>query len=362
MGDLRVELGERSYNIYIQKGLLNRVAQDISTQFHPTSVCIVTDTNLSTLYLSPLEADFKRLGVPNCSFVFQAGEASKNFAVLEQLCDYMIRQKMDRSSMLIALGGGVVGDLTGFAAAIFKRGISYVQIPTSVVAQTDSSVGGKTGVDFGGAKNMLGAIHQPKAVYIDPDVLQTLPARFLQDGLGEVVKYALLSGGALYDRVLALQSPEDFLRDDGFIIESCVDYKRRLVEEDERDTGSRMLLNLGHTVGHSVESYFGYGRYSHGEGVSIGLVEILRYAVHNCNLNHEILEQTCALLQRLNLPVALPERSERIFASIVQDKKCTGASIRVVLPYAPGDVRICTVNTKDFMDYLCKDLSEKGVF
>lgn len=362
MGELRVELGERSYNIYIRKGLLCDVAQDVLGKFRPTSVCIVTDTNLSALYLPSLEADFKRLDVPVCSFVIPAGEASKNFSVLEQLCTYLIQQKMDRNSLLVALGGGVVGDLTGFAASIFKRGISYIQIPTSVVAQTDSAIGGKTGVDFGGAKNMLGAIYQPKAVYIDPEVLHTLPMRFLCDGLGEVVKYALLSGGALYEHVMALQSPAAFLQDDGFIIEACVDYKKRLVETDERDTGNRMLLNLGHTIGHAIESYFGYGRYSHGEGVSMGLVEILRYAVSFCSLDSEILSHICALLERLHLPIHLPERNEHIFSSIIQDKKCTGSSIRIVLPYAPGDVRISTVDTKEFMDYLCMTLPEKEVF
>lgn len=360
MGEMKVELGDRSYFIYIQKGLLGTVAQQIQTNFHPTSVCIVTDSNVSALYLEPLQADFERLGLNVCSFVIEAGESSKNFSVLQQLCDFLIKRKFDRNSMLIALGGGVVGDLTGFAAAIYKRGISFVQVPTTVVAQTDSAIGGKTGVDFGGAKNMLGAIHQPKAVYVDPEVLATLPLHFLSDGLGEVVKYALLAGGELYKRVIALQSPEDFLQDDGFIIETCIAYKKYLVETDERDTGNRMLLNLGHTIGHAIESYYGYGRYSHGEGVSIGLVEILQYAVSFCGLNSEVQPVITHLLERLHLPTKLPERNATIFASILQDKKCAGQSIRVVLPYAPGDVRIVSVPTEEFVQYLCSDPDGKG--
>ncbi|MBR5280265.1 MAG: 3-dehydroquinate synthase [Clostridia bacterium] len=360
MGEMKVELGDRSYFIYIQKGLIRSVAQHIQTNFHPTSICIVTDSNVSALYLAPLQADFARLGLNVCSFVMEAGESSKNFSVLQQLCSFLIEQKFDRNSLLVAFGGGVVGDLTGFAASIYKRGIAFVQVPTTVVAQTDSAIGGKTGVDFGGAKNMLGAIHQPKAVYVDPDVLATLPDQFLSDGLGEVVKYAILAGGDLYDRVTALQSPTDFLHDDGFIIESCIGYKKYLVEKDERDTGDRMLLNLGHTIGHAVESYYGYGRYSHGEGVSIGLVEILRYAISYCSLRKDILHLITNLLQRLNLPIELPERNAAIFTSIIQDKKCAGQSIRIALPYAPGDVRIVSVQTEDFIQYLCSDHDTEG--
>ncbi len=361
MSEIKVELGERSYGIYIRNGILRDIAQDVQGRFHPTSVCIVTDFNLSALYLNPLQADFERLGMPVCSFVIEAGESSKNFSVLQQLCAYLIEQKLDRNSMLVAFGGGVVGDLTGFAASIYKRGIAYIQVPTSVVAQTDSAIGGKTGVDFCGAKNMLGAIYQPKAVYVDPDLLSTLPAKFLSDGLGEVVKYAILSGGELYKRVMALQSPEDFLLDDGFIIESCIAYKKYLVETDEKDTGNRMLLNLGHTIGHAVESYYGYGRYSHGEGVSIGLVEILKYAVSLYRFDVNVLHSISNLLQRLNLPIELPERNTAIFSSIIQDKKCAGTSIKILVPYAPGDVRITAVDTAEFMDYLCNGRFEKGV-
>ncbi|MBR5500557.1 MAG: 3-dehydroquinate synthase [Clostridia bacterium] len=361
MGEIKVELGERSYSVYVQKGILKHIAEDILSTFQPTSVCIVTDTNLSKIYLSSVQEDFTRLNVPVCSFVIEAGEASKNFSILETLCTFLIEQKMDRNGMLVALGGGVVGDLTGFAASIYKRGIAYVQVPTSVVAQTDSAIGGKTGVDFGGSKNMLGTIYQPKAVYVDPCVLQTLPAKYLSDGLGEVVKYAILAGGELFERVLSLQSPEALLLDDGFIVENCIAYKKHLVEKDERDTGDRMLLNLGHTVGHALESYYGYCRYSHGEGVAVGLIAIMKYAATFYHLDEEVQRSVTRLLQRLNLPVALPESNERVFSSIVQDKKCTGSYVRVVIPFSPGDVRVISVPTNEFIDFLCKALNEKGV-
>ena len=345
----RVELGERSYSIYIERGLIKKVADIVSNSNKPTSICIVTDSNLATLYLEDLLQGFSDHGISVCSFVIEAGEASKNINSLERLCDALIQHKMDRNSMLIALGGGVVGDLTGFAASIYKRGIDYVQIPTSVVAQTDSAIGGKTAVDFGGAKNSLGTVYQPKAVYIDPAVLDTLPKRFLCDGLGEVVKYAILSGGSLYERVMTLSSPEDFLKDDGFILESCVAYKKNLVEQDEHDTGLRMLLNLGHTLGHAIESYYSYGKYTHGEAISIGLVEILSYAVRYHGLNQDISDQVCALLERLALPHTVSGNRSDIFKAILQDKKCKGNTIRIALPYKPGDVRVTDVETELFM-------------
>lgn len=352
MRQQRVELGDRSYSIYIERGMMRGIAEQIQQSFHPTAVCIVTDTNLAELYLADLESDFARAGQSVCSFVIEAGEASKNMENLERLCAYLIGRKFDRNAMLVALGGGVVGDLTGFAASIYKRGIGYVQIPTSVVAQTDSSVGGKTAVDFGGAKNMLGTFYQPKAVYIDPDVLKTLPVRFLCDGLGEVVKYAILAGGALYERVMALSAPVDFLEDDGFILDACVAYKRQLVERDEHDTGLRMLLNLGHTLGHAIESYYSYGKYTHGEAVSIGMSEILSYAVEFHGLDVQVREQVCALLTRLHLPTSVSGDRQAIFSPIRQDKKCQGGQIRIALPMAPGDVRVTPISLDHFMNQI----------
>ncbi len=348
----RVELGERSYSIYIDRGLMKRIAESIVNSFAPTSICIVTDSNVATQYLSGLEQTVSNAGVSVCSFVIKPGESSKDIRVLESLCAFLIQHKMDRKGLMIALGGGVVGDLTGFAASIYKRGIDYVQIPTSVVAQTDSSVGGKTAVDFCGVKNTLGTVYQPKAVYIDPEVLETLPKRFLCDGLGEVVKYALLAGGTLFERVMNLKSPEDFLQDDGFILEACVAYKKQLVEQDERDTGLRMLLNLGHTIGHAIESYYSYGRYTHGEAVAIGLIEILDYAVRFNGFDIEIRNQVYALLSRLELPCIVSGNRDEIFTAIQQDKKCKGNTIRIALPYAPGDVRITHVETTSFLNQI----------
>ncbi len=346
----RVALGERSYSIFIERGLMNYVGKSIVDSFAPTSICVVTDSNIAPLYLEDLEKSLKDTGVAVSSFIIEAGEISKNIHTLESLCDFLIQHHMDRNSFLVALGGGVVGDITGFAASIYKRGIGYVQIPTSVVAQTDSSVGGKTAVDFCGVKNTLGTVYQPKAVYIDPDVLQTLPKRFLCDGLGEVVKYALLSGGCLYKSVLNLQSPEDFLSDDGSILEACVVYKKQLVEQDERDTGLRMLLNLGHTLGHAIESYYDYGKYTHGEAVSIGLIEIMDYAIRYHGFKPDDREEVLSLLKRLNLPYCVSGDRAQIFSAIMQDKKCKGATLRIALPYAPGDVRVSEVDTNLFME------------
>ncbi len=352
----RVELGDRSYSIYIERGLMKHVADSIIQSYSPTSVCIVSDTNVATYYLKTLEQAMSNTGVSVCSFLIEPGEASKDIRILESLCSFLIDHKMDRRGMLIALGGGVVGDLTGFAASIYKRGIDYIQIPTSVVAQTDSSVGGKTAVDFCGVKNTLGTVYQPKAVYIDPEVLQTLPKRFLCDGLGEVVKYALLAGGALYERVMMLRSPEDFLLDDGFILESCVLYKKTLVEQDERDTGLRMLLNLGHTLGHAIESYYSYGKYTHGEAVAIGLVEILDYAVRYYGFDLKIRDDVFNLLMRLELPCNVSGNRNDIFTAIQQDKKCQGNTIRIALPFKPGDVRVTDVATELFL----KQILETG--
>lgn len=352
MRQQRVELGERSYSVYIERGLFNRVARHVQENFRPTSVCIVTDSNLAALYLSDLENSFDQTEIPVWSFVVEAGEVSKNITTLSQICTFLLDHKFDRNGMLVALGGGVVGDLTGFAASIFKRGISFVQIPTSVVAQTDSSIGGKTGIDFGGAKNMLGTIYQPVAVYVDPNLLRTLPACYLSDGLGEVVKYALLAGGTLYARILQLDKPSDFLEDDGYILDACVAYKRKLVEQDEHDNGLRMLLNLGHTLGHAIESYYAYQRYSHGEAVAIGIMEILSYATFYCGLHPDVVRDVRTVLQALSLPTEVDGNRKEIFAQILQDKKCLGGTIRIALPYAPGDVRVVPVSTEVFLEQI----------
>lgn len=276
-----VELGSRSYEVLIGPGILATAGQQIEARFSNSAVAIVTDSTVAALHLAGLEAALKLRGKHRGTLVVQPGEATKNMVTLASLCDDLIGLGVERGDIVIALGGGVIGDLTGFAASVLRRGVRFVQIPTSLLAQVDSSVGGKTGVNSRHGKNLIGAFHQPSLVLADTDVLSTLPKRELQAGYAEVVKYGLLGDAPFFDW-LEKHWQSLFGNDASVLTEAVqrsVAAKAAIVARDETETGDRMLLNLGHTFGHALEAWAGFSqRLLHGEAVAIGMAQAFRFS------------------------------------------------------------------------------------
>ena len=292
MRNVHVELGSKSYDIVIDRGLLPHVGSRIKTLLPKAEkIAVVTDSNVGPLYASLLRESLENAGFSVAM-------------LMGTLYDGLATAGLTRSDALIALGGGVTGDMGGLAAATFLRGIPFIQIPTSLLATVDSSVGGKVAVDLSGGKNLVGAFYQPKAVFIDPDLLKTLPVRYLHDGLAEVIKYGCIMDKELFVMLEKIQSDEELLTHVDEIIEICCNIKARIVEHDEFDTGERMLLNFGHTLGHAVEKTFHFDRYSHGEGVGIGMVLLTRQSEELGLTERGTADRIAALLQKFQLPIA----------------------------------------------------------
>ena len=290
---------------------------------------IVSDDNVFPLYGQQVMDSLKDY---EChSLVLPHGEPTKNFQSLPKIYTAMLDAKLTRSDLVIALGGGVIGDLAGFAAASYLRGIKLVQIPTSLLAQVDSSVGGKVAVDLPQGKNLVGAFYQPKMVLIDPDVLNTLPEHFIKDGMGEVIKYGCIKDGSLFDRLCAHSSFEDLKPELPEIIARCVDIKRIVVEADQFDTGERMLLNFGHTLAHTIEQYYNYERESHGEAVGIGMYQITLMAEGKGLTGSGCADQIKKALDIYGLPSSCGLPVTDLTKAITLDKKNLNGKLNVVL-------------------------------
>jgi shikimate kinase/3-dehydroquinate synthase len=319
-----------SYPVLVGRGLVSQglLSKEQCAQAWPldrsaSRPFLVTDRNVGPLY-------GKRFGETAGSFAIAPGEQHKTLASAEAVWSALLAQGMTRADHVVALGGGVVGDLAGFCAATYQRGIDYVQVPTTLVAQVDSAYGGKTGVDLPQGKNYVGAYHQPRGVIVDPDTLQTLPPRELSAGWVEVVKTALIAGGELWERVCA-----DAPLDERTIL-LCAQTKTAIVAQDERDAGARQALNLGHTIGHAIETATGYGRYLHGEAVGLGLLAALRLSQAD-----ELREQVAELMLARDLPMRLEGASvEDVLAASRRDKKRLHGEVPFVLVGAPGAVEI----------------------
>lgn len=331
MQTLNVDLGDRSYPIYIGPGLLADTAlwrQHIAGR----QVMVVTNETIAPLYLSAVTAG---LGDVQCDHVILPdGEQHKTLAVVETIYDALLQQRHNRSTTLIALGGGVVGDMTGFAAATYQRGVDFIQVPTTLLSQVDSSVGGKTGVNHPLGKNMIGAFYQPRCVLIDTDTLSTLPPREYAAGIAEVIKYGLISDAEFYQWLqqhmqALLQQQSDAVSQ--AVYRSC-DNKARVVAADEREGGIRAILNLGHTFGHAIEALQGYGNWLHGEAVAAGMVMAVELSQRLGWVKPDLLESLRALLQQANLPTAPPALPrEQFLALMAVDKKVLDGRLRLVL-------------------------------
>ena len=274
MSAIRVELGTRSYSILVRPGLLDEAAAHISKMLSPSSALLLTHPRLAELYAAPIISGFENAGIRATVMTLPAGERFKTLNTVSRIYRALLDHRADRSSVLVVLGGGLLGDVGGFAAATYLRGIPFVQIPTTLLAQVDASVGGKTGVDLPQGKNLVGAFHQPRAVLIDTDTLRSLPARELRSGLAEVIKYGIICDKGLFDR-LGKEMPRLLRRDSpalaSVIVRSC-EIKADVVSKDEFERGARAILNFGHTVGHALESLTVYRQFKHGEAISIGMV------------------------------------------------------------------------------------------
>ena len=332
---LTVNLKENSYPIYIENGILTKSGEYISQIFKGQKIMIVSDDNVFPLYGQQVIDSLRDY---ECHFlVLPHGEPTKSFQSLPKIYTAMLDAKLTRSDLVIALGGGVIGDLAGFAAASYLRGIKLVQIPTSLLAQVDSSVGGKVAVDLPQGKNLVGAFYQPKRVLIDPDVLNTLPEHFIKDGMGEVIKYGCIKDAGLFDRLCAHSSFENLKPELSEIIARCVDIKRIVVEADQFDTGERMLLNFGHTLAHTIEQYYNYERESHGEAVGIGMYQITRMSEEKGLTISGCSDQIKKALDIYGLPSSCGLPVADLTKAITLDKKNLNGNLNVILLKEIGD-------------------------
>lgn len=319
----------KTYEIKIGSGLLHTLGEEVRIFKKAEKVCIVSESNVWPLYGEAAQNSLKQVGFSVVSFVFPAGEESKNASTYLELLNFLAESKLTRSDLIVALGGGVVGDLAGFAAATYLRGIRFIQIPTTLLAAVDSSVGGKTAIDLPAGKNLAGAFCQPSFVLCDTDTLNTLPEDIFRDGCAEVIKY-----GILYDPQLFSSLEETGLHfDRETVIARCVELKRDVVMEDEFDTGARMKLNLGHTIGHGVEvkSHFAI---SHGQAVAIGMAIVSRACA--CSDTRRILN----LLTAFGLPTTTGYSADDLYRYTLSDKKRSGGTISLILPRCIGNCEI----------------------
>ncbi|MBQ8354356.1 MAG: 3-dehydroquinate synthase [Oscillospiraceae bacterium] len=325
----------KHYTVEIGSGLLPGLGPRLAALGGAQRVCIVSDSNVWPLYGAAADASLHAAGLETCAFIFPAGESSKNGATYLELLNFLAENRLSRSDILVALGGGVVGDLTGFAAATYQRGIRFVQVPTTVLAAVDSSVGGKTAIDLPAGKNLAGAFCQPSHVLCDIDCLSTLPDDIFRDGCAEVIKTAIL-----FDEKLFMELIRDGLKfDRERVIAACVRHKRDIVVADEFDRGQRNLLNLGHTFGHAVEKLSDF-TLSHGKAVAIGTAMAARAAVSLGLADQGTATRIMWLLERFGLPIFTHRSAEALTNTALSDKKRTGDSVKLILPKAVGECAI----------------------
>lgn len=347
-----VSLGEKSYEVVIGDGLLGAAGAHAAALFPGAKSCaVVSDSNVAPLFAETVCASLRAAGVTPHLITVPAGEPSKSFACLESVTRGMITAGLDRKAFLIALGGGVIGDLAGFAASLFFRGIPYIQIPTTIVSVVDSSVGGKTGINTPEGKNLIGTFHQPRRVLIDPQTLHTLPAREFNEGFAEIIKHAAIRDGAMLPAIAAASASE---RKDSLaaLIARNVAIKAAIVSEDEFETkGLRALLNFGHTIGHGIEASAGYGELLHGEAISLGIRAALRLSEQFAGLSPHDSTALLTLLAAFRLPLVLPEsiRTETIMEKLGRDKKFDQGAVRFVLLRGLGDAFVSNEVTREAM-------------
>jgi 3-dehydroquinate synthase len=365
---LRVALGSRAYDIKMARGLLARAGHEIKPLLKRPFVAIVTDENVARAHLATLENSLRAQGIDSKAIILPAGETTKSYKHLAEVCDALLAAGVERRDCVVALGGGVIGDLAGFAASILRRGVNFIQIPTSLLAQVDSSVGGKTGINSALGKNLIGAFHQPVLVLADLAALDTLPPRELAAGYAEVAKYGLLGDALFYDwleknvDLVIARDPQALLH----AVETSVAAKARIVAEDETETGVRALLNLGHTFGHALEAATGYSqRLLHGESVAIGMVQAFKFSGAMGLCDPHLHARVSAHLALAKLPTHVSHIAgelpppPRMLELMRQDKKAVGGKLTFILTRAIGDAFIAKdVDEHSVLAFLEKDRTD----
>lgn len=322
MRELVVDLKEKSYSIIIKKGLINELSNEINKLYKGKKIFILTDENVNYHYGDKVKDLLINNGYDVKKMVLKPGEETKSFNTLPKIYNEFLDFKLTRSDLIITLGGGVIGDLGGFAASTFLRGIDFIQVPTSLLAQVDSSVGGKVAVDLDRGKNLVGSFYHPKVVLIDPDVLITLKDKFFKDGMAEVIKYGCIKDLNFFYKLKEFKSKDEVLDNIEDIIYTCCNIKRIVVENDEKDKGERMLLNFGHTLGHAIESYYNFNKYTHGEAVGIGMYKIIKMSEEKGITPKGCADEIKDILIQYSLPYDIDiENLDEILETISLDKK-----------------------------------------
>lgn len=353
MPSVKVDLAERSYEVLVQPGVLGRAGELITAAgLGGLRAAVISDGTVAGFHAAGLMESLEAAGFRPSLHTVAAGESSKSLGNLETLSREMIRAGHDRKSMVVALGGGVVGDLAGFVAAVFYRGIPLVQIPTTIVAQVDSSVGGKTGVNVAEGKNLLGAFHQPRLVIVDPQTLRTLPARKFHEGFAEAIKHAAIRDAAMLDDLAGLDPASREVPAE--LIARNIAIKARVVEADEYELLEiRALLNFGHTIGHGIEAALPYGQLLHGEAIALGMRAALKISESHAGLSAAASAKVLGLLKHYQLPLVLPPEitTETVMEKLARDKKFSAGEIRFVVLEALGVAKVIrTVTERDLRD------------
>lgn len=340
-----------NYDILVESGLLDRCGELVIPVVRSKKCALVTDDIVDRLYSEKVLKSLKKSGFETVKFVVPSGETSKSHEQLISIYNFLSENDITRTDFLIALGGGVVGDLTGYCAATYLRGIDYVQIPTTLLAQVDSSVGGKTAVNIDAGKNLVGCFKQPVLVIADTDTLNTLSDDIFADGMGEVVKYGMIRSKSLFDKLSKgnVRGDTKLMNE---IIAECISIKRDVVENDEFDTGERMILNFGHTFGHAIEKYVGYGNIHHGKAVAIGMYMITKAAEKNGSAENGSAEKLKACLESNSLPHISDIKADKLYVLSIGDKKRTSDKIRIIICPEVGKSKIVTMGLKEYKEFL----------
>ena len=347
MKTLKVETQSALYDILIEKGILSKCAMYIKNVVRGKKALIISDSNVAELYLDTVKSSLENEGFCVFTHIFEAGEKSKHLRTVAEIYDTLAQNEFTRKDFIVALGGGVVGDISGFASSTYMRGIDFVQIPTTLLSQVDSSVGGKTGVDTKYGKNLVGAFYQPKLVLIDSDTLNTLSDHFFADGMGEVIKYGCIANAQLFSELFEIDIKEN-IED---VILECLKIKRDVVNEDERESGIRMILNFGHTLGHSIEKLSNFSL-SHGECVAKGMVLITKMGEKLHLTESGTAEKIELVCKKHNLDTSINFNVTDIADSAKNDKKGDGHKLNLVLISKIGDAVIHTIDKNELLNLL----------
>ncbi len=353
MKKLNMNLGSITSNIIIEKGIIKNAGREIRKVYSSNKIAVVTDENVFGLYGEILEKSLAAENFTPTFIVIKPGEQSKTVDTLKHVYSNLVSMGITRGDLIVALGGGVVGDLAGFAASTYLRGIDFVQIPTSLLAQIDSSIGGKVAVNLDEGKNLIGSFYHPKLVLVDPEVLNSLPEKFVKDGLGEAIKYGCIRDKELFSMLLDIKSNFELLDNIEDIIFRCLSIKKETVEMDEKDKGIRMLLNFGHTIGHAIEKYFNYEKYSHGEAVSVGMYWITKKSEEMGITEKGTSDKIKGALENYGIEYTIPHLDrEEIIKNILVDKKNISGKLNIILLKDIGNAFIYTIPEQETSKFI----------